>query len=66
MTLTEDSRPTCPTCQAPLRDIEVAMVASQRDLATMSASAFKHRMLLFCGHRVELTVENDSVVFRPM
>jgi hypothetical protein len=66
MTSAGDSRPVCPTCQAPLRDIEVAMVSSQRDLAALSASAFRHRMLLFCGHRVELTVENDTVVFRPM
>jgi hypothetical protein len=42
------------------------MVTSQSDLAAFSASTFRHRMLLFCGHRVELTVESGSVVLQPL
>lgn len=66
MTTNQSPRPTCPTCQAPLRDIELAMVRSQHDLSQSTATESLRRMQLFCGHRVELVIDHGTIVFRPM
>jgi hypothetical protein len=52
-------------CQTPLRDIEYAHVESQKSMAVMNASQFEHRMVLFCGHKVEVTIDRTTAVFRP-
>jgi hypothetical protein len=60
----DDDRPTCPICKAPFRDIELAHVESQKSMAAMNSSQFKHRMVLFCGHKVEMTIDRSSVNIR--
>jgi hypothetical protein len=51
----------CPACQAPFRDIEVAHIDGQRQLSASSDIPFTHRLALFCGHKVEVTVRKDTV-----
>ena len=54
-------RPSCPACQAPFRDIEVAHIDGQRTIAATSGVPFTHRLVLFCGHKVEVTVAGESL-----
>ena len=65
MTLDAANRPTCPVCQSPVRDIEYAMVQSQRDLSRDTSTETRRLMVLFCGHRVELVVSEGVDVFIP-
>ena len=51
----------CPACQEPLRDIEFAHLDSQKSLAESSGTQFTHKIVLFCGHRVEVTVDGEAL-----
>jgi hypothetical protein len=62
----QEERPTCPVCQAPVRDIEVAHIESQRAQIVMNLERWSHRMVLFCGHRVELIIERDEITLRDL
>ena len=59
-----DDRPACPLCTAPLRDIEFIYLGSQQSLAV--SGPLKQRLSLFCGHRIQVTIEQFSLTLQPI
>ena len=64
MTFGGELKPTCPECETPVRDIEAVHIDAQRALG--SSGQFTHQLVLFCGHKVEVTVEQGFVSLRSI